>query len=118
MAATAPPFPPIDPGLTPWALAGHEPTPGDDLVAVGADLQPATLLAAYRSGLFPMGIGLHGRPPIGWFAPQVRGVLRPGGMHVSRSLRRSARHFEVTFDVDLRAEDVKQSETRLVTRSV
>ncbi len=28
--------------------------PGEDLVAVGADLEPGTLLAAYRAGLFPM----------------------------------------------------------------
>lgn len=102
MAADAPPFPPIDPGLTPWALAEHEPSPGEDLVAVGADLDPATLLAAYRAGLFPMGLGRHGRPPIGWFAPTVRGVLRPGGFHVSRSLRRSARRYEVSVDQDLR----------------
>ena len=28
--------------------------PGEDLVAIGADLLPGTILAAYRSGLFPM----------------------------------------------------------------
>ena len=28
--------------------------PGNDLVALGADLAPGTLLAAYRAGLFPM----------------------------------------------------------------
>ena len=32
--------------------------PGEDLVAVGADLEPGTLLAAYRAGLFPMPVDL------------------------------------------------------------
>ena len=35
-------------------------TPGEDLVGVGADLAPGTLLAAYRAGLFPMGLGAAG----------------------------------------------------------
>ena len=32
----------------------------DDLVAIGADLEPGTLLAAYRHGLFPMPSGTSG----------------------------------------------------------
>ncbi len=60
-----------------------------DLVAVGADLQPGTLLAAYRAGLFPMGLGRHGRGRIGWWSPDPRGVLPLDGLRVSRSLRRS-----------------------------
>ena len=37
-----------------WAFP--DPSSGDEagLVAVGADLEPATLLAAYSRGLFPM----------------------------------------------------------------
>lgn len=68
---------------------------GEDLVAVGADLEPGTLLAAYRAGLFPMGLGRQGREPMGWWSPDPRGVLLAGGLHVSRSLRRSAGRFEV-----------------------
>ena len=33
--------------------------------AVGADLAPGTLLAAYRQGLFPMGVDTHGAPSAG-----------------------------------------------------
>nr|WP_279671943.1 leucyl/phenylalanyl-tRNA--protein transferase [Flexivirga meconopsidis] len=69
-----------------------------DLIAVGADLAPGTLLAAYRSGLFPMGIGDDGRPPIGWWSPLQRGVLLPGEHRVPRSLRRSRHRFRVTTD--------------------
>ncbi|WP_436701048.1 leucyl/phenylalanyl-tRNA--protein transferase [Nocardioides sp. BYT-33-1] len=65
-----------------------------DLVAVGADLAPGTLLAAYRSGLFPMPEGRG----IGWWSPAYRGVLRLDELRVSRSLRRSARDFEVRVD--------------------
>ena len=46
---------PIVPDPTPWAFP--PPTtwdPDDDLVALGADLDPGTLLAAYSAGLFPM----------------------------------------------------------------
>lgn len=66
-------------------------------MAVGADLEPGTLLAAYRSGLFPMP-ARRGLP--GWWSPEPRGVipLNAGGLKVSRSLRRSCAHFEVRVD--------------------
>lgn len=71
---------------------------GDDLVAVGADLAPGTLLAAYRMGLFPMGLGADGTGPMGWWSPDPRGVLLPGGFHRSRSLGRSLHRFTTTVD--------------------
>lgn len=67
-------------------------------MGVGADLQPGTILAAYRAGLFPMGVGPSGGDPMGWWSPDPRGVLLPGGLRVSRSLRRSCRRFEVRVD--------------------
>lgn len=71
--------------------------PGEDLIANGADLEIATLLEAYRSGYFPMPMG--GRN-LGWFSPDPRGVLLPGKLVVSRSLRRSMRNYSVTFDTE------------------
>ena len=71
--------------------------PEDDLVALGADLEPGTLLAAYRRGLFPMPTELPGEP-LGWFSPVDRAVLPLDGLVVSRSLRRSARDLEVRVD--------------------
>ena len=47
----------------------------DDLVAIGADLEPGTLLAAYRRGLFPMPVGRRRGDPMYWFCPVRRGVL-------------------------------------------
>lgn len=72
--------------------------PGEDLVGIGADLEPGTLIAAYRSGLFPMGLGRGGRGPMGWWSPDPRGVLPLDGMRVTRSLRRSRRRFEIRVD--------------------
>lgn len=98
---TAPPFPPHEPPASRWAMiVPAAMTDADDLVGAGADLAPGTLLRAYRSGLFPMGIGANGRPPLGWWSPAQRGVLRPGQVHLSRSLRRSLRRFEVSVDGD------------------
>jgi leucyl/phenylalanyl-tRNA--protein transferase len=68
----------------------------DDLVAVGADLEPGTLLAAYRTGLFPMRIRAGGA--LAWWSPEPRGVIPLDGLHVSRSLRRSCRHLEIRVD--------------------
>lgn len=87
---------PIEPPPTPWVL----PDPlraDDDLVAIGADLEPGTLLAAYRAGLFPMPGGRR-RDPTYWFSPIDRGVLPLDGLRVSRSLRRSLREFEIRID--------------------
>jgi leucyl/phenylalanyl-tRNA--protein transferase len=69
----------------------------DDLVAIGADLEPGTLLEAYRRGLFPMPSGSRG-DAMYWFCPVRRGVLPLEGLVVSRSLRRSARGFEIRVD--------------------
>jgi len=89
---------PFEPAPSRWQLDLDLTTPHDDLVGVGADLEPGTLLMAYRAGLFPMGVGEDGNPPTGWWSPDPRGVLLPGHVKVSRSLRRSLRHFEIRVD--------------------
>jgi leucyl/phenylalanyl-tRNA--protein transferase len=89
---------PIEPSPSRWQLDLGPATPGDDLVGIGADLEPGTLLMAYRVGLFPMGLGDDGEEPTGWWSPDPRGVLLPGRVMVSRSLRRSLRHFEIRVD--------------------
>ena len=90
---------PIAPAPTPW---GFPPCstwdPDDDLVAIGADLEPGTLVTAYTLGLFPMPVTLDGEEQLGWFSPVERGVLPLDGLRVSRSLRRSARDFEIRVD--------------------
>jgi len=65
-----------------------------DLWALGADLAPGTLLAAYGVGLFPMGLP-DGR--LGWWWPQARGVL-PLERPPPRTVRRVAGRFEIRVD--------------------
>ncbi len=90
---------PIAPAPTPWGFPPRSTwDPEDDLVAVGADLEPGTLVTAYGLGLFPMPVTLAAEEHLGWFSPVVRGVLPLTGMRVSRSLRRSARDFEIRID--------------------
>lgn len=68
--------------------------PDDDCVAAGADLSPSTLLAAYRSGAFPM----PHEDELLWWSPMERGVLVPAHLKVSRSLKKSVRRFDITVD--------------------
>ncbi|WP_210503297.1 leucyl/phenylalanyl-tRNA--protein transferase [Nocardioides xinjiangensis] len=90
---------PTAPAPTPWAFPEHATwDPEDDLVALGADLEPGTLVTAYSLGLFPMPVTLDGEEHLGWFSPVERGVLPLDGLRVSRSLRRSLRDFEIRVD--------------------
>jgi leucyl/phenylalanyl-tRNA--protein transferase len=69
-----------------------------EIAGIGADLAPGTLLAAYRSGLFPMRVGPRER--LGWWAPLERGVIPLDGLHISRSLRAAVPKFSVTIDTE------------------
>jgi leucyl/phenylalanyl-tRNA--protein transferase len=87
---------PIEPPPSRWQFpsplgAGH-----DDVVAIGADLAPGTLLVAYRAGLFPMPV--DGVEAMVWWSPDPRGVLPLDGLSVSSSLRRSCARFEIRVD--------------------
>jgi leucyl/phenylalanyl-tRNA--protein transferase len=79
-----------------WSFPPVEGASEDGVLALGADLEPGTLLAAYRAGVFPMPIA--GVRDIAWFSPDPRGIVPLGEFKPSRSLRRSARRFTVTAD--------------------
>lgn len=89
---------PVEPPPTPWQFPVVEGP--DDFVARGADLEPGTLLAAYRAGIFPMPLD---RREMAWWSPAERGVLPLADLRVARSLRQSAKHFEVSVDTDFAA---------------
>jgi leucyl/phenylalanyl-tRNA--protein transferase len=90
---------PVEPDPCRWQLPDPSSAPaGVDLVGAGADLEPGTLLAAYRSGLFPMHVDLWRRRRLGWWSPDPRGVIPLDGLLVSRSLQRSVRRYDVTID--------------------
>jgi leucyl/phenylalanyl-tRNA--protein transferase len=90
---------PIEPPPTRWQLPPADSTDPRGLAGIGADLEPGTLVAAYRSGLFPMPVG---RRRLGWWSPDPRGVLPLDGLRVSRSLRRSLRRYELRVDTAFR----------------
>jgi leucyl/phenylalanyl-tRNA--protein transferase len=83
---------PVEPPASRWILP--EPSGVDDVIAVGGDLQPGTILQGYRKGLFPMHLP-DGR--LAWWSPPSRGVLPLDGLKMSRSLRRSTRRFTTTI---------------------
>src|SRR3954447_25190087 len=87
----------VKPPPSRWLFPSPHGAGPDGLLAVGADLEPGTLLAGYRHGVFPM--PLDGVAEPAWFSPDPRGVLEPDAVHVSRSLRRPLRRFRVTADV-------------------
>ncbi len=87
---------PVQPPPPRWAFPPVDGADEDGLVGVGADLEPGTILAAYRRGLFPMPLG--GRGPLGWWSPHPRAVIPLDGLRVSRSLRRNLRRFEIRVD--------------------
>jgi leucyl/phenylalanyl-tRNA--protein transferase len=73
----------------------------EGLLAVGGDLRPERLLAAYRRGIFPW---YSEGQPILWWSPDPRAVLLPERLKISRSLRKTLRagKFRVTLDARFR----------------
>ncbi len=69
----------------------------DGLLAIGGDLKPERLLAAYRQGIFPW---YEPGGPILWWSPDPRLILLPGEFHLSRRLRRTIQQgrFETRHD--------------------
>jgi leucyl/phenylalanyl-tRNA--protein transferase len=92
------PVEPVEPPRSRWTFDDpRDCDPDEDVVGIGGDLEPGTLLAAYRLGIFPMPHEGR-RPPMVWFSPVRRGILPLDGMRVSRSLRRATRNFEIRID--------------------
>lgn len=86
-------------GPDPTAFPPGESANEDGIVAVGGDLSPERLVAAYQRGIFPWySEGL----PILWHCPDPRFVLVPEQLHVPKSLRKRqrARPYRLTTDVD------------------
>ncbi|MBZ2167778.1 leucyl/phenylalanyl-tRNA--protein transferase [Marinobacter sp. F4216] len=67
----------------------------DGLLALGGDLSTERILLAYKNGIFPW---YSDDQPILWWSPDPRCVLIPGGIHISRSLRRTLNrgYFRIT----------------------
>jgi leucyl/phenylalanyl-tRNA--protein transferase len=89
---------PVEPPPSRWDLP--DPVRGDgEVIAAGGDLEPGTVLDAYRRGLFPMRI----EGTLAWWSPDPRGVIPLDGFHVSRSLRPAISRFEIRVDTAFEA---------------
>ncbi|MBW7868653.1 MAG: leucyl/phenylalanyl-tRNA--protein transferase [Brumimicrobium sp.] len=69
----------------------------DGLLAVGGDLSPQCLLAAYRAGVFPW---FNEGEPYLWWTPNPRMVLFPEKLHISKSMHQllNQQKFKVTVN--------------------
>ena len=81
--------------LGPWSE-----WPDQDLVALTAEFDAPLTLEAYCAGAFPMPLHDAGLPEgvMGWWSPMRRAILPLGDLRVTRSLRKSARHYRVSVD--------------------
>ena len=92
------------------------PSPADirsaptDLIAVDGNLEPDTLLGAYKRSLFPW--YSHGQPIL-WHSPDPRAVLKPGKIHISRSLEKKLKSGRFSLTLNYRfAEVINQCANR------
>nr|WP_300976128.1 leucyl/phenylalanyl-tRNA--protein transferase [Alkalimonas sp.] len=72
-------------------------TEPDGLLAMGGDLSPARILAAYQKGVFPW---FCQGDPILWWSPSVRALFEPGQLQFNRSLRKQQRRMGYQFSVN------------------
>jgi len=75
----------------------------DGLLAVGGNLEPETLLAAYSNGIFPW---YSEASPVLWWSPDPRMVLFPDEFHMSRRLQRRLKQPQFRFSWDEAFDDV------------
>ena len=80
-----------------WAFPPPSKWPDHDVIAVGGDLEPATLINAYCHGIFPMEVSAL-RGALGWWSPDPRGIVPLEGLRVTKSMRQSAKRFDVRVD--------------------
>ncbi|HEU5322998.1 MAG TPA: leucyl/phenylalanyl-tRNA--protein transferase [Methylomirabilota bacterium] len=85
-----------------WRFPDPRAADAEGLVAHGGDLEPATLVDAYRRGIFPWPADARA---LLWWSPDPRAVLPVEGPRVSRRLARTLRQgrFRVTLDADFAA---------------
>ena len=76
-------------------------TSGNGILAIGGDLSPDRLVAAYRQGIFPW---YSEGDPIIWWSPDPRFILFLEELRVSRSMVKVLRRgsFRITYDQKFR----------------
>ncbi len=86
-----------------------EPLMWDDpygLVFIGGDLEPDSLLGAYRRGIFPW---FNDDDPFLWWSPQPRSIFEFETLHFSRRLIRVVRQERFTVTINQSFPDVMKN---------
>ncbi|HRU95991.1 MAG TPA: leucyl/phenylalanyl-tRNA--protein transferase [Ruminococcus sp.] len=69
----------------------------DGLLAVGGDLSVERLVLAYSNGIFPW---YNPDQPILWWCPHRRFIIRPEGIHVSKSMKKFMRQHDTAIQLN------------------
>lgn len=64
------------------------------ILAIGGDLEPESILLAYKNGIFPWP---HKNYPLLWFAPPRRAVVFFAELHIGRSLKKAQKQSTLHF---------------------
>jgi len=96
---------PPQPGPVPVQVASESESAPNGLVALGGQLLPETLLAAYRAGVFPW----SSDPVLTWWSPDPRAIFDLESWRAHRSVVRAARRAAWTFSVDKDFEGVMRA---------
>ncbi|WP_333796512.1 leucyl/phenylalanyl-tRNA--protein transferase [Rheinheimera sp.] len=75
----------------------------DGLLAMGGDLSPQRLLAAYQSAIFPW---FGEDEPILWWSPATRAVFAPHQLQLNRSLKKYLKKQQYHFSCNMAFTDV------------
>ncbi len=78
----------------------------EGIVAVGGDLSPERLLAAYRQGIFPW---YSANQPILWWSPDPRGIIPLNDFHIGASLRKVLKRKTYEIRLNTAFEDVMRA---------
>lgn len=108
ISRSLPPWPPVEPAPSRVKFPDPARARGLEVLAIGCDFSPGTLLAAYRIGIFPWPHGGGAKddseaPLVLWFSPDPRAIFPLDEVpRWSRSLRRTLKKhpYEVTLDRD------------------
>jgi leucyl/phenylalanyl-tRNA--protein transferase len=104
-------FPNLLPNLFPNLMGiPPEKTP-EGVIAVGGDLQPETIMDAYRKGIFPWPISPaeadeDEEPVLAWFSPHPRAILVFSELHIPQSLKRARNRQKFRFTHDQAFQEV------------
>lgn len=77
--------------------------PADQLLAIGGDLSPERIILAFKSGIYPAS---SINQPILWWTSEIRCVLFPYHLHISKVMWRLIKHNSFRLTVDKAFYDV------------